>query len=107
MKNTKDLLADLNVIHESLLQAVEDADNPILKGKINGINKQLSNLIYHLDDLIQNPPPDLQQHKKVVNNPSEKSYYNPHKKKKVHYKPQGRNTKRVSSAHTPEGKLKY
>lgn len=48
-----------------------------------GVSKQLSNLVNHLYDLIQNPSPDLQQNKKVVNNPSENSYYNPHKKKKV------------------------
>lgn len=107
MKKTRDLLADLDMIHENLLHAVEDADNPILKGKIKGISKQLSNLINHLDNLIQNPPPDLKQHKKITNNPSQPGYYKPNTKKKVHYKSQGRNARIISNTHTKEGKFKF
>jgi hypothetical protein len=106
MKKTKDLLVDLDMIYDNLLLAEEDADNPILKSKIKGISKQLFNLINHLDDLIQNPPPDLQQHKKMDNNSPQADYYNPNKKKKVHYKSQGRNARIVSKTHTKEGKLK-
>lgn len=107
MKTTKELLTDLDVIHENLLHAVEDADNLILKGKIRGIRKQLFNLIKHLDNEIKNSPPDLQQHKKIANNLNQATYYKPNKKKKVHLKPQGRNAHLVSNAHTKEGKFKY
>ena len=77
------------------MHAVEDADNPILKGKIKGVSQQLFNLITHLEELIQNPPPDLQQHKKIADTPTEVGYYNPNKKKKMHYKSQGRNARLV------------
>jgi hypothetical protein len=49
----KDLLSDLDIIHENLVCAEVDADNPILRSKIKGISKQLFNLINHLDDLYE------------------------------------------------------
>ncbi|UYZ21742.1 hypothetical protein [Mesobacillus jeotgali] len=110
MKKTKDLIVDLDMIHESLLNAKEDADNPILKGKIGNISNQLSNLIKHLDNQIKNPPPKLQKsNRNRHNNPilQQPGYYTPGKKKKVHFPSQGRNATRISSAHTIEGKFKY
>lgn len=108
MKKTKDLLVDLDMIYDNLLQAMENADNPLLKSKIGNISNELSNLIDHLDDLIKNPPPHLQQQKRNNTHLTQPSgYYDPNKKTKVDYAHQGRNGKRTSSMHNAQGGFKH
>lgn len=111
MKDIKDVIIELDMIHDNLHFAMEGLNNNAIKSKIGNIKKQVSVLMDEIEDIINAPQNSNKQNSVVHHTHKQKGKKhfkgNVIKENQIHYAHQGRNAIRNWSTHNAQGKFKY